>query len=369
MGGRLDPAVAAVRVAVRAELGRLVETACPDGPGTAGAATGSAESPLVLAACSGGADSTALAAALAFEAPRCGVRAGAVTIDHRLQPGSGERAARVAELLAVLGLAPVRVLPVTVPTGAGTGGVEAAARQARYAALTSGARADGAAAVLLGHTRDDQAETVLLGLARGSGARSLAGMRTVTGVFRRPLLGLTRQTTRAACAAAGLPVWDDPHNEQDRFARARVRHRVLPVLETELGPGVAAALARTADLLREDADALDALAAARLAELAGRGGPRQADSSAAPVDDLPVPGLLATVPAVRSRVLRHWLLAAGAPATDLTYGHVAAVRELVEHWHGQGAVDIPGELSVHRHGRPEQARLCCRPRRQPGVAG
>src|SRR5579862_3041691 len=204
---------------------------------------------LVLAACSGGADSLALAAALAFVAPRAGLRAGGVTVDHGLQPGSAERAAVVAGLLRSLELDPVHSVAVTVAPAGSAAGPEAAARAARYAALDAVASAAGAVAVLLGHTLDDQAETVLLGLARGSGGRSLAGMPARRGVYRRPLLGLRRATTAAACAELGLVPWQDPHNPDYRFARARVRHQALPALEEALGPGVAEALARTADQL------------------------------------------------------------------------------------------------------------------------
>jgi tRNA(Ile)-lysidine synthase len=324
MGGRLDPAVAAVRVAVRRDLAALAAT----GAGVPG--HGSAR---VLVACSGGADSTALAAAVAFEAPRLGMSAGALTIDHRLQTGSSERASAVVEMLRALGLDPVLGLAVDVTTAAGP---EADARTARYEALDDGLARTGAIAVLLGHTRDDQAETVLLGLARGSGIRSLSGMRPVTGHYRRPLLALDRAVTAAACAAESLPVWTDPHNTDPRFSRARVRHRVLPALERELGPGVAAALARTAELARADADALDDLADAALAALPGAPG------------GLPVDRLAALVPAIRSRVLRQWLVAAGAPATDLRVEHVIGVTDLVCSWHGQRYAAIPGGLAVTR---------------------
>ncbi len=217
---------------------------------------------LVLAACSGGADSLALAAALAFAAPRLGLRGGGVTVDHGLQAGSAERAGRVAALLRQLGLDPVHQAAVTVPAWPGRGGPEAAARAARYAALEQVAEQAGAAAVLLGHTRDDQAETVLLGLARGAGGRALAGMPARRGRFRRPLLGTARATLREACTALGLDPWDDPHNADPAYARARVRHQAVPALEAALGPGVAAALARTAAQLSADCDALDAIAAA-----------------------------------------------------------------------------------------------------------
>jgi tRNA(Ile)-lysidine synthase len=305
------PAVAAVRNAVRAAIADL-----PPGG-------------LVLAACSGGADSLALAAALAFVAPRAGLRAGGVTVDHGLQRGSGEVAAAVAQTLGSLGLEPVLTERVSVRPG---GGPEAAARAARYDALREAARQAGAAAVLLGHTLDDQAETVLLGLARGSGARSLAGMPPRRGPFRRPLLGIRRAVTAAACQALGLSPWQDPHNADRRFARVRVRLDALPALERALGPGVAEALARTADQLRADAEALDGLAAGMCP-----GGP---PLSAACLRQLPE--------AVRSRVLRSAAISAGCPPGSLTAAHVSRVADLVTSWHGQRWVDLPGGVRAFR---------------------
>ena len=211
--------------------------------------------PLVVG-CSGGADSLALTIAAAAVRGVDDVQA--VVVDHRLQEGSAERAAATVALLAERGIA-ARVHAVDVT---GPGGVEAAARRARRAALCA-ARPHPDSPILLGHTLDDQAETVLLGLGRGSGARSLAGMRRWDPPFLRPLLTVRRATTRAACT--GFAVWDDPHNADPRFTRVRLRHEVLPLLEDVLSGGVAEALARTADQLREDADALDALAAHLLA--------------------------------------------------------------------------------------------------------
>jgi tRNA(Ile)-lysidine synthase len=300
------------------------------------ALTGLAAGDLVLAACSGGADSLALAAALAHEAPRLGLRGGGVTVDHGLQPGSAERAASVAGTLAGLGLHPVENVAVTVPAGPGHGGPEAAARDARYQALAAAARQTGAVAILLGHSRDDQAETVLLGLARGSGARSLAGMPARQGLYLRPLLPLGRATLRAACAALGLAPWDDPQNHDPAFARARVRHQALPALESALGPGVAEALARTARQLRADAEALDDLAA----KAAGR--VRDGDGWQA--------GLLAELPtAVRTRVLRQAAVAAGCPPGALSARHIDALDALVTGWRGQRWTDLPGGVRGQRH--------------------
>jgi len=313
-------AVAEVRTAVRACLAGL----------TAGE--------LVLAACSGGADSLALAAATAFVAPRLGLRAGAVTVDHGLQPGSDERAAEIAALLAKLGLDPVRSTAVTVAP-AGARGPENAARVARYGALDAAAAAYGAAAVLLGHTLDDQAETVLLGLARGSGGRSLAGMPARRGHYRRPLLAVRRAATAAACAELGLEPWQDPHNCDFRFTRARVRHQALPALEAALGPGVAEALARTAAQLRADAECLDDLAFAESGQL------RQAGSDPAGLD---VAWLAALPAAIRTRVLRDAAVMAGCPPGALAAGHIGQVDALVTAWRGQRWADLPGGVRARR---------------------
>ncbi|HEX6444437.1 MAG TPA: tRNA lysidine(34) synthetase TilS [Streptosporangiales bacterium] len=330
--GRLHPALADVRVAVRQGLAGL----------PAGA--------LVLVACSGGADSLALAAAVAHEGPRAGLRAGAVTVDHGLQDGSADRAEAVAKVLAGLGLDPVLVRRVEVT---GQGGPENAARDARYAALDAVAAGTGAAAVLLGHTMDDQAETVLLRLARGSGARSLAGMAPAAGRYRRPLLDLPRERVREACVAGGLAPWDDPHNTDPAYARPRVRHDALPALVDALGPGVVAGLARTAALLRADADALDAWSDRAYADC------RRGDGA------LAVPALSGLPDAVRTRVLRRAALDAGCPAGTLGAGHVLAVDALVTRWHGQEGVDLPGAVScVRRHDR-----LLFGPRERKGADG
>ncbi|MFG2163418.1 tRNA lysidine(34) synthetase TilS [Micromonospora chersina] len=316
----LAPPVAAVRLAVRRALAGL--------PGAGP----------VLVACSGGADSLALAAATAFVAPRLGRRAGLVTVDHGLQPGSAGRAERVARWAAESGLDPVEVVPVTV--GGRPGGPEAAAREARYAALVAAARRYDAAGVLLGHTRDDQAETVLLALARGAGPRGLSGMpsrRELDGVpLLRPLLDVPRDDTREACAALGLTPWADPHNVDPAYARSRVRADLLPALVEALGPGVVGNLARTARLLAADTAALDELADAALAEV------RAADGG------LSVEGLAALPAAVRTRVLHAWARELGAPPAALSHRHVAALDALVTDWHGQGPAHLPGGLPVRR---------------------
>jgi tRNA(Ile)-lysidine synthase len=314
----LDPSVAAVRNAVRRVLA--------DGTST------------VLVACSGGADSLALLEATVFEGHKLGRRVVGVTVDHGLQDGSAEQAGRVVEQMA--GLGADETVAVRVRVEGGGQGPEAAAREARYAVLGELSQRWGDADVLLGHTLDDQAETVLLGLTRGSGARSLSGMRRGFEVYRRPLLDVTRGQTEAACRAQGLSFWSDPHNDDPRFTRSRVRHRVLPLLEEELGPGVAGTLARTADQLREDSTALDELAAAARDEACADG---EVDCAA-----------LARHPlAVRLRALRLAALAAGSPASELFRTHVVALADLVPGPPGPvrgKQVQLPGHVTAYREG-------------------
>jgi tRNA(Ile)-lysidine synthase len=310
--------VAAVRLAVRRALSEV---------------PGGSPAPVVLVACSGGADSLALAAATAFVAPRLGFRAGLITVDHRLQAGSGERAAAVADWARGAGFDPVEVTPVEVQGL--PGGPEAAARTARYAALATAADRHDAAVVLLGHTRDDQAETVLLALARGAGPRGLAGMPRRRGVFVRPLLDVSRADSRKACAALGLTVWDDPHNTDPAYARSRVRRDALPALIAALGPAVVDNLARTAAQVAADNAHLDALADVALGE-------------ARTANGLNVE-FLADLPSVlRTRVLHAWARELGAPGGALSHRHVAALDTLVTGWHGQGPTALPGDIRVAR---------------------
>jgi tRNA(Ile)-lysidine synthase len=294
---------------------------------------------LVLVACSGGADSLALVRAATAERPR----AGAIVIDHGLQVDSREVAAEAALRCKEFGADPVEVVGVFVAQGAKSGGPEAAARTARRAALEEAALRHGAAAILLGHTRDDQAETVLLRLARGSGARSLSAMSTRDGLWRRPLLNIARSVVRDS--VADVATWADPHNEDARFARSRVRHDALPALVQALGPEVIDGLARSAMLLRDDADALDQLTddAWRRCAIIDPGG----SSIEFMVEDLRV------VPrAVRSRLLRRAAIEVGSSPAALTHAHVACMLAFIEQWHGQGHADLPGRVRAdRRYGR------------------
>ena len=273
-------------------------------------------------ALSGGADSLALTAVAAAAKPTT-----ALIVDHRLQPDSGRVAATARDQALAVGCVDAQVLYVDVGTA---GGPEAAARTARYRALDD---ARGDAPVLLAHTLDDQAETVLLGLGRGSGSRSIAGMRPYDPPWYRPLLGIRRALTHAACAELGLTPWQDPHNADRRFTRTRLRTEVLPLLEEVLGGGVAEALARTATALREDTDTLDELARQALAEVGTGGGLDTARLAALPA-------------AVRRRVIRGWLLAGGA--SGLTDKQIRAVDTLVTAWRGQGGVAVGSPLRSQR---------------------
>ncbi|MGW0901199.1 TilS substrate-binding domain-containing protein, partial [Streptomyces goshikiensis] len=190
-------------------------------------------------------------------------------------------------------------------------------------------------------------ETVLLGLARGSGIRSLSGMPEVsagpggpgrTNRYRRPFLQVDRQTARKACMVQSLPVWDDPHNLDPAYTRSRLRHEGLPALEKALGKGVVEALARTAQLSRDDADALDSWAADAEA------GVRDADGR------LECAKLYALPPAVRRRVLRRAVVAAGSPAGSLFARHIEEVDRLITGWRGQGAINLPGRVEAQRQG-------------------
>jgi tRNA(Ile)-lysidine synthase len=314
----LDADVAAVRLAVRRRGVNEI------GDGT------------VLVACSGGADSLALLAAAVFET-RGTARVVGATVDHGLQAGSAEHAGHVVAQMALLGADETCSVRVHVePAGQGP---EAAAREARYAVLEEMAAHFGAAAVLLGHTLDDQAETVLLGLGRGSGGRSLSGMRPEFDGFRRPLLGVRRSQTEAACRAEGIEFWSDPHNDDPRFTRSRVRHTVLPTLERELGPGVAETLARTAAQLRPDMEALDRLAEAALAA-------HHDDESGFVVGDLEV-----LEQAVRTRMLRLAALRAGCPPGELFAVHVDALeRQVWNRDHLPKAIQLPGHVTAYRRG-------------------
>lgn len=304
--GRLDPLVARAR--------RLVEPHLAPG---------------AVVAVSGGADSLALAAVVGFFARRRGSDARAVVVDHGLQDGSREVAARAAAQCEALGL-PATVRAVEVRDFGS--GPEDAARVARYRALH--AEADGAP-ILLAHTLDDQAESVLLGLARGSGPRAIDGMRPASGALRRPFLALRRAETERLCELHDVEPWHDPHNADPAYRRVRVRRELLPLMEDVLGGGVAEALARTAGLVRTDADLLDAMACA-------------ATPSSGAIED--VTAFADLDPAVRLRVWRRLAVVAGASAGELSQAHTLALDALLTA-RGGTRIELPGHVAAVRDGR------------------
>jgi tRNA(Ile)-lysidine synthase len=285
----------------------------------------------VIVAASGGADSLALAAALLPECKALALRAIALIVDHDLQKNSADVAHEAKKELVKIGYENIEIRKIKVEV---TDGLEASARRARYAAINDVAKLHNAAAIFLGHTKDDQAETVLLGLARGSGSRSLSGMAQRIDNYRRPMLSISRQQTEAACEELGLKFWRDPHNQSMEYTRVRVRENILPLMEKEIGPGVADALVRSAKLLRDDADALDQWADEIFDEL----DPISLDI--ATLESLPR--------AIRTRVLRKAIYLAGAPSGSLTAEHIEPIESLVTAWKGQGPVALPGGVTIER---------------------
>ncbi|MGO3362841.1 MAG: tRNA lysidine(34) synthetase TilS [Corynebacterium sp.] len=278
----------------------------------------------VVCGVSGGGDSLALAAACVH----AGLEVTTVTVDHGLQDGSADVAATAADICRQLGADSV-IATVNV---AGRG--EAAARDARYTAL--GEHAHGRP-VLVAHTADDDAEGLLLALARGSGTGSLAGLREVShdhhavtagaSWLGRPLLHATRDDTLGSCAELGLEPWHDPHNESPDIVRARVRHELLPLVRDVLGEGSPGNLARSARMLRQDADLLHAMAQEVLDGIV------RDDRRVLPVEDVENQPA-----ALRRRVLRLWLADLAGP---LTSAHLVMLDALVSDWHGQGPVAVP----------------------------
>ena len=313
MSQATNSAMVAIRSAVRSEL-----SDCSAGD-------------RIIVACSGGADSLALSYAVAKEAEKLALQVIGVTIDHQLQSGSRIQAEKVVAQLNAMGITSTEIRPVNVVV---TDGVEASARRARYKELEEVSIKYGATKILLGHTLDDQAESVLLGLARGSGTRSLSGMAVHNGKYTRPLLGITRQETVSACNELNLDVWQDPHNFDPQFLRVRLRTQALQALEESIGPGVSAALARSAQLLRDDADALDAWADKEFRLIDWR------SMELEPLARLPR--------AIRTRLLRMAIYAAGAPGGSISADHVSVVEALITSWRGQGEVSLPGGVKVSR---------------------
>jgi len=285
----------------------------------------------ILIGVSGGADSLALAIGTLAECKSADLDLVAIVIDHQLQEGSAKVAEHTSQQLLDLGFTNVEVMKVNVEV---IDGMESSARRARYSAFDEAIAKYQPDYFFLAHTKNDQAESVLLGLARGSGTRSLSGIAEVNGIFIRPLLGVDRAMTEEVCVENGITPWIDPHNSDSSYARVRVRREILPLMEREIGPGIVDALARSAGILREDADALDELATEYLA------GQDPQDLAVEPLRKIPK--------ALRIRVLRQAIYLAGAPMGSLSSDHLLPIEALITNWHGQGEISLPGGVKVLR---------------------
>ena len=272
----------------------------------------------------------ALALALFLEANQSKVIP--VVVDHGLQEGSAQITSQTISKLKAIGYTQVESAVAQVKI---TDGLEASARRARYQIFNQFIDTYRPKYFLLAHTLNDQAESVLLGLARGSGARSLSGMAVENNIYMRPLLKISRHTTVAACREGGIEIWSDPHNDDLRFARVRTRKNVLPNLEENLGPGITEALVRSADLLRDDADALDSFA-------------REYFAQTDPLN-LSVNELERLPKAIRTRVLRLAIYKAGAPTGSLSAEHINGAEALISDWHGQKELSLPGDVKLLRN--------------------
>lgn len=283
----------------------------------------------VLVALSAGPDSTALLAALAQLREVGAVAAvSALHVDHGLRPGGADDAACAAATCARFGV-PFESVRVTVPPG----NVQAEARRARYAALRRAAAQAGATRIATGHTRSDQAETVLFRLARGAGARGLAGIPPRRGALIRPLIDRGREEGIAFLAALGVAWREDPTNASARYVRNRIRHEVLPALRA-IAPAAEASLARAADLARADERALVRRARALLTGDEGVSGER----------------LLGEPLAVRRRVVRLLWARAGGRGV-LTAAHVRDVLALLRRTRPAARTLPGGRVARWRYGR------------------
>ena len=273
----------------------------------------------VVVAVSGGTDSTALLLLLSDLAPDLGLVLHVAHFDHRLRRSGAADAQFVSDLAARVG-ATVRVGRAESPPKS-----EDDARRARYAFLERVATDRRASAIATGHTRDDQAETVLLHLTRGAGLAGLAGMRPARDRIVRPLLCVGRAETAAVCAAAGIDPREDPTNRALRYARNRIRRRVMPEL-AQINPQAASALARLADAAAEIAGPRHERAVALL-DAATKNGAIELDALG---DDA----------AMREEALAlAWERATGH---TLTARHRGAVAEQAARADGQAALDLPG---------------------------
>jgi len=282
--------------------------------------------------CSGGADSTALMLALStlYKGDRASL-VHVVIIDHQLQEVTAEISQNVAELAKSYGFTP-HVIPISITET--REGSESDARRSRYEAFEKTIEEYNLKAFLTGHTKSDQAEQVMLGIIRGSGSRSLSGIREERGVYKRPFLNwLSREETQKVCEENGYEYWCDPHNDLTIYRRVAVR-KFLKNFEDESGQKITDSLVKTAIINSEEADALDFYADSMYSKV---------------IDNNWSADFLSTIPsAVRKRLYRKILIELEVRSDSIDFLKLSAIDNLISDWRGQGAVVISKNLEVSR---------------------
>jgi tRNA(Ile)-lysidine synthase len=285
----------------------------------------------ILVACSGGADSLALAWTSQVVTKRIGLNLIAVIIDHQLIKESSQVAQDAKKKCEDFGIEKVVIRQIEVKDD--NDGLEAAARKARYEAFEESVNEFNAKAVLLAHTQDDQAETMLMRLTRGSGAKSLSAMKEVSGNYLRPFLHIRKQVLVDALEKENISYWQDPANTNYKFLRAKVRHELMPKLIEVLGDSAIDSLDRTSGLLKEDNEALESIALESYEKL-------NKELKVQELEKLPT--------AIRKRVIKIAALNSGVTPGPFSFEHIEAIDALVTNWRGQGNVDLPGFIQASR---------------------
>lgn len=317
----------------------------------------------VVIACSGGADSLAMALGIIDFTSRRGIPTCALSVDHGLRAASQAEAQAVAATLRSWGIsARTHHFPRASCSDYQGRGPEGAARRLRYQALRTYAaecidKGAHRVFIVLGHTADDQAETVLLRLARGSGVGSLRAMQELSVMDRsifalRPILSLRRTDTEGACLQAGLTPIEDPTNSLDGEWRTRdgqplrrsaIRHLALPALSQALGQDPTLSLVRTAQQAADDDEALNFFTDQAYRELRCE---EESKDGARVI--LNAKGCALLPRAIRLRLYHRVALEVGARPGDLTYTHLNDVDRLVTDWKGQSSLDLPGSQAVRK---------------------
>ena len=285
----------------------------------------------ILVACSGGADSLALAWTSQVVTKRIGLNLIAVIIDHQLIKESTQVAQDAKKKCEDFGIEKVVIKQIQVKDD--NDGLEAAARKSRYEAFEELVNEFNAKAVLLAHTQDDQAETMLMRLTRGSGAKSLSAMKEVSGKYLRPFLHIRKQVLVDALEKENISYWQDPANTNYKFLRAKVRHELMPKLIEVLGDSAIDSLDRTSGLLKEDNEALESIALESYEQL-------NKELKVQELEKLPT--------AIRKRVIKIAALNSGVTPGPFSFEHIEAIDALVTNWRGQGNVDLPGFIQASR---------------------